>query len=53
MISVAIDGPAGVRLRRLSGIKATAFPVATALAASWNVVLSSTFCDALNATNSI
>ena len=36
---MTIDGPAGVRLRRLSGIKATAFPVATALAASWNVDL--------------
>ena len=36
---MTIDGPAGVRLRRLSGIKATAFPVATALAASWNIEL--------------
>lgn len=36
---MTIDGPAGVRLRRLSGIKSTAFPVATALAASWNVEL--------------
>lgn len=36
---MTIDGPAGVRLRRLSGIKSTAFPVATALAASWNLDL--------------
>lgn len=36
---MTIDGPAGVRLRRLSGIKSTAFPVATALAASWNIEL--------------
>ena len=36
---MTIDGPAGVRLRRLSGIKSTAFPVATSLAASWNVEL--------------
>lgn len=36
---MTIDGPAGVRLRRLSGIKSTAFPVATALAATWNLEL--------------
>lgn len=36
---MTIDGPAGVRLRRLSGIKSTAFPVATALASTWNVNL--------------
>ncbi len=30
------DGPAGVRIRRECGVNTTAFPIATALAATWN-----------------
>ncbi|MBO5006231.1 MAG: glycoside hydrolase family 3 C-terminal domain-containing protein [Clostridia bacterium] len=33
------DGPAGLRLHRNRGIRTTAFPVATALACSWNTEL--------------
>lgn len=33
------DGPAGVRMRKECEVNATAFPIATALAASWNLKL--------------
>ena len=33
------DGPAGVRIQERHGVATTAFPVATALAASWNTAL--------------
>ena len=33
------DGPAGLRLNRRRGIRTTAFPIATALACSWNIEL--------------
>lgn len=33
------DGPAGVRIRRECGVNTTAFPIATALAATWNLSL--------------
>lgn len=36
---MTIDGPAGVRVTRASNVKTTAFPVATCLAASWNLEL--------------
>ena len=33
------DGPAGLRLHRNRGVRTTAFPVATAIACSWNTAL--------------
>lgn len=33
---MTVDGPAGVRIRPNTGIKTTAFPVATMLACTWN-----------------
>jgi len=34
---MTIDGPAGVRIRPETGIRTTAFPVATMLACTWNI----------------
>lgn len=36
---MTVDGPAGVRIRKECEVNTTAFPVATALAASWNLRL--------------
>ena len=36
---MATDGPAGLRIHEIFGINTTAFPVATALAATWNTDL--------------
>ncbi|MDE7276233.1 MAG: glycoside hydrolase family 3 C-terminal domain-containing protein [Lachnospiraceae bacterium] len=36
---MTVDGPAGVRIQKECEVKTTAFPVATALAASWNLEL--------------
>lgn len=36
---MTVDGPAGVRIRKDREVNTTAFPVATALAASWNLKL--------------
>lgn len=36
---MTVDGPAGVRIQKECGVNTTAFPVATALAASWNLKL--------------
>ena len=33
---MTVDGPAGVRLKPHTGVKTTAFPIASCLAASWN-----------------
>ena len=33
---MTIDGPAGVRIRPFTGVRTTAFPVATMLACTWN-----------------
>ena len=33
---MTVDGPAGVRIHKCCGVNTTAFPVATALAATWN-----------------
>ena len=33
------DGPAGIRVQKSSGVRTTAFPVASCLAASWNLEL--------------
>ncbi|MBE7036210.1 MAG: beta-glucosidase [Ruminococcaceae bacterium] len=33
---MTVDGPAGVRIRPITGIRTTAFPVATMLACTWN-----------------
>lgn len=33
---MTVDGPAGVRIRPNTGVRTTAFPVATALACTWN-----------------
>ena len=37
--AMTVDGPAGVRIHKECGVNTTAFPVATALAASWNTDL--------------
>lgn len=37
--AMTVDGPAGVRIHPITGIRTTAFPVATMLACSWNVEL--------------
>lgn len=36
---MTVDGPAGVRIRKECEVNTTAFPIATALAASWNLEL--------------
>ena len=36
---MTVDGPAGVRLKPHTGVKTTAFPIASCLAASWNTEL--------------
>ena len=36
---MTVDGPAGVRINPFSGVKTTAFPVATMLACTWNLDL--------------
>lgn len=36
---MTVDGPAGVRIRKECQVTTTAFPIATALAASWNTEL--------------
>jgi len=33
---MTVDGPAGVRIRPVTGVRTTAFPVATMLACTWN-----------------
>ena len=34
---MTVDGPAGVRIREKTGVRTTAFPIATMLACTWNV----------------
>lgn len=38
-VVMTADGPAGVRIRKECEVNTTAFPIATALAASWNLKL--------------
>ena len=36
---MTVDGPAGVRINKCTGIRTTAFPVATMLACTWNTAI--------------